>query len=173
MKITTLYRIFFCVVFVLAFTANTKSQTTVSYWKDSNEKFATSPSSSIIDKYRSVQLDLPLLKALLNGAIDETLPNAFSNGTVISLPMPDGSFSKFDVAVSTLMPKQLMDNFPMIRAFSAKGIDDPTAIAKLDYTQWGFHAMILSERIEEAICPSHTGRSILQDAVNPSRLANR
>ncbi len=159
MKITTLYRIFYCVVFVLAFTANTKSQTTVSYWKDSKEKFATSPSSSIVDKYRSVQLDLPLLKALLNGAIDETLPNAFSNGTVISLPMPDGSFSKFSVAVSTLMPKQLMDNFPMIRAFTAKGIDDPTAIAKLDYTQWGFHAMILSAEGMVFIDPAVLGNT--------------
>ena len=85
------------------------------------------------------------------------MQNAFSLGPVISIPMPDGSFSRFLVAMSSLMPEAMMTEFPMIRAFTAKGIDDPLVSAKLDYTQLGFHAMIIFPKGMFFIEPSIIG----------------
>ena len=100
--------------------------------------------SSLPVSYRAYHLDLQAMISVLNTAIDENLPGAFINGPVISLPMPNGTFSRFYVAYTSVMSRELADQFPTIRTFIAKGIDDPYTIARLDYTQWGFHSMVMS-----------------------------
>lgn len=110
-------------------------------------------------QYRSLELDLGVLNSQLSSAIDENDANAFVNGPVISLPLPDGTFSDFRVAVSSLLPKQLHNNFPMIQAYTAVGVDDPSSYAKLDVTQHGFHAMIISSRGWFFIDPAFIGNT--------------
>src|SRR5205085_6665167 len=60
---------------------------------------------------------------------------------------------------SELMPKALSDKFPMIHTYSAKGITDPTAYAKLDITELGFHAMIISSQGMYFIDPAFIGNT--------------
>ncbi len=63
---------------------------------------------------------------------------------ILALPMPDGSVARFHVWQSPIMEKELPAGYPELKAFTGQGIDDRTATIKLDWTEFGFHAMILS-----------------------------
>jgi len=65
-----------------------------------------------------------------------------ASGMLITLPMPDGSFRDFNVWQAPMMPDDLASKYPEIRTFSAEAVNDRTVTAKLDYTLYGFHAMI-------------------------------
>ena len=63
---------------------------------------------------------------------------------VISLPLPDGSLKGFKVFERTCMEKELSEKYPSIKTYQGVCVDDPFLIAKLDYTEFGFHAMVFS-----------------------------
>ena len=85
------------------------------------------------DKYRTLSLNLAQLKALLT-----------QDTAVITLPLPDGTFGRFQVSETAVMHPQLAAKFPEIKTYAGPGLDDPTATARLDVTPAGFHGMILS-----------------------------
>jgi hypothetical protein len=43
------------------------------------------------------------------------------------------------------MEPELATRFPGIKTYTGQGITDPTATIKVDFTELGFHAMILSD----------------------------
>jgi hypothetical protein len=61
---------------------------------------------------------------------------------LISLPLPDGTFRDFRVWEVPVMGEKLASKYPNIKTFTAVAIGDPTVSGKLDYTEFGFHAMI-------------------------------
>ncbi len=65
-----------------------------------------------------------------------------ANGAIISLPMPDGNFRKFKVWQTPMMPSELSAKYPEIRTFTGEAVGDVRITAKLDFTSFGFHAMI-------------------------------
>ncbi len=122
-----------------------------SYWEVSTHNQtllqASTPMKTLPTVYHPFQLsDKIAFEELLQKA-----PTRFSieaenlqNDVVISLPMPDGSTAQFKVLEFSVMAKRLAKKFPNIRSYTAFGIDDPSAIAKIDMTPKGFHAMIRS-----------------------------
>ncbi|MEE9408035.1 MAG: zinc-dependent metalloprotease family protein [Polaribacter sp.] len=64
--------------------------------------------------------------------------------TVIELPNSKGELSKFIVKETSNFDAKLTAKFPMIRSYSAQGIDDPTAVAKISIGEDGFHAVVFS-----------------------------
>jgi len=64
--------------------------------------------------------------------------------TVLLLPTPNGTFERFEVESSSVMPPQLANKYPEIRAFRGQGIDDPAATVRLDMSPQGFHGQVLS-----------------------------
>ncbi len=144
-------------------TFSTLSFGQVTYWqtisKEQIEETGT-PRKSFPLEYRTFRLDLAAIKSILNTAINEDLPSAYSTTSIISLPLPDGKYGRFRVAESNLMPDALKQLFPQIRTFTARGIDDPYAVAKLDYTAFGFHAMIMSPNGWVFIDPFYLGNSL-------------
>ncbi len=56
--------------------------------------------------------------------------------------MPDGTLKKFRVVESPVMAPELCAAYPMIKTFNVMGIDLPGTYGKLDFTMWGFHAML-------------------------------
>ena len=57
----------------------------------------------------------------------------------IVLPMPDGSFEKFDVVESTVMEAGLAAKFPNIKTYLGQGVDNPRASVRFSWTHKGFH----------------------------------
>ncbi len=100
------------------------------------------------DAYRLVSANMERLDTVLAQAPPESQPGvaaASSSGqTVLELPLPDGTMQHFAVVDSPIMAPELAAKYPRITTYEARGIDDPTAVARLDRTPAGFHAMILS-----------------------------
>ncbi|MDQ3051296.1 MAG: M12 family metallo-peptidase [Bacteroidota bacterium] len=94
-------------------------------------------------QYRSYYLDLNSLKAELKQVTDD-IATGKSKETILSLPMSDGTFQDFKITASTVMHPDLGARYPQIKTYNAEGVTDRSAIAKLDVTPFGFHAMILS-----------------------------
>lgn len=63
-------------------------------------------------------------------------------GAIMSLPMPDGSFRDFKVWETPMMNGRLANRYPDIKTFTAEAVNDRRVTAKLDFTLFGFHAMI-------------------------------
>lgn len=92
--------------------------------------------------YETFRLNKAALRALLAQA-----PEEFTNGkaVILSLPMPDGSFSRFSIEHSLIVEQGLLRKFPELgMTFRGQGIDDPTATVRFDLMPSGFHSMILS-----------------------------
>lgn len=64
------------------------------------------------------------------------------SGATIELPMPDGSFRVFRTRYTPILPPELAVKYPEIQTYTAVAIDNPAVTAKLDFTVFGFHAMV-------------------------------
>ncbi|MDX2114520.1 MAG: M12 family metallo-peptidase [Planctomycetota bacterium] len=94
--------------------------------------------------FQGAALDVGVLEAVLADAPLEFTPEAMADPGVIQLPMPDGTFQRFEFWLSPVMEPELAARFPEIRTYAGQGIDDPTATLRFDLTPQGFHAQILS-----------------------------
>jgi hypothetical protein len=82
-------------------------------------------------------LDEPTLRLQLANA--GVVPG---EGIILVLPMADGTLRNFKIWETSLMPADLAARYPEIRSFTGEATDDRTVTAKLDYTPYGFDAMI-------------------------------
>jgi hypothetical protein len=67
-----------------------------------------------------------------------------NNDRIIELPNAKGGFSMFLIKETSNFKGKLSEKFSMIKSYSAQGIDDPTAVAKISFGTDGFHAIIFS-----------------------------
>ncbi len=65
-----------------------------------------------------------------------------AKGQIIELPLADGSTRYFRVWRSSMIPPQLAAKYPDISVYTAEATDNRNITAKLDYTVYGFHAII-------------------------------
>ena len=94
--------------------------------------------------FETFRLNRPALEAILRRA-----PEEFTSGqaAILSLPMPDGTFSRFAIEHSLVVERGLLEKYPELGAtYRARGIDDPTAYARFDLLPVGFHLMVLTTR---------------------------
>ena len=92
--------------------------------------------------YEAFRLDSSVLREILKSA-----PEEYRNGreVILSLPMPDGTYSRFRIENSLVVERGLLKKFPELgETFRGQGIDDPTATVRFDFLPSGFHSMILS-----------------------------
>jgi hypothetical protein len=119
-------------------------------WKDIDEApLLASPKIQqerqiVPDVYRTIRLDQKALKRRLAKAPKEFTEAAKTNQTVISLPMPDGTFAQFRIQETQVMSPELAQQSPGMKTYSGHGIDDPTATVRSDWSPTGFHATVLS-----------------------------
>ena len=100
--------------------------------------------NSLPSEYRVVNLNFAELKNHLANAPMEFTEAAKNNPLLLALPMPDGTMQNFEVAKSPMMEQGLADKFPEIRTFTLQGVDDPTAVGRMDFNSTNFHAFLRS-----------------------------
>jgi hypothetical protein len=94
--------------------------------------------------YRTFTLNQTTLKNTLRNAPLEFTGAAKNSLTVLTLPMPDGTFARFSVQESPIMEPELALRHPDIKTYTGQGIDDTTATARFSFSPQGFSSMILS-----------------------------
>ena len=107
--------------------------------------------------YRTIKLDINGMKNFLSEAPLEFSDETRSKLAVLYLPMPDGSHQRFSIVESPIMAPELSAKYPEIKTYMGKGIDDPYASVRFDFTVHGFHAMILSPNGNVFIDPYSLG----------------
>ncbi|MBS0658714.1 MAG: hypothetical protein JSR82_10775 [Verrucomicrobia bacterium] len=132
-------------------------------WKDVNEaemlarltpeRAATAKRDIVPQVYRTVQLDLAGMNAVLRAAPREFTGPMQTLGVEIVLPQPYGGSSRFWVMESPIMESELAEKYPQFKTYVAQGIDDGTATARIDVTTKGFRAIVLSARGQYYIDP--------------------
>lgn len=96
------------------------------------------------EKYLTYRLNTSALQSVLNDAPLEFTQDAKNSATVITIPTPEGLFVRFRIMESPLLSPELAAQFPTWKTYQGYGIDDPTATARFDWTDSGFHGYILS-----------------------------
>ena len=89
-------------------------------------------------KFRAFDLQEPAIKAALAAAPHESAAGALS----LALPAPGGGFERFAVQRSPVMAPRLAAKHPEIRTYSAEGITDATATARISVTPLGLQASV-------------------------------
>ncbi len=107
-----------------------------SAWSDISQVPLAPRPASLPLSYRLLEARLDALDAVLN---QTPLENA-----ILELPSPNGALGRFRVEVSPVFAPALARRFPQLKTYRAYGLDDPTAVAALDRSPAGFHAMVLS-----------------------------
>lgn len=125
--------------------ASVGAQSADGLWQDVNETTLRLDGDRPIvpSAYRVVSLDWTKLNNLLTG-VPVGLDQMAASDVVLSLPLPDGGYGRFQISQTAVMHPELAAKFPEIKTYAGVGLDDTTAYARLDTTPHGFHAMILS-----------------------------
>ena len=107
--------------------------------------------------YRAFRLEANALRGVLNRAPLESAAADPAGAAILTLPMPDGTYSRFAIYDSPIMEPGLAAQFPDIKTYSGQGLDDPTATIRLDWTPQGFHAMVISSAATVYVDPYSRG----------------
>ncbi len=134
----------FTLALALMFTTNFMAQTNDKFWATTTEAAITPIGKRQIvpQAYLVFKLNGSLLKDLLFAAPSEKTVKINESTCIITLPLPNGTYQKFKVVEASIMEPALAAQFPNIKTFSVKGVDDPYANGKLDWNEFGFHGMI-------------------------------
>ena len=99
----------------------------------------------IPEKFRTVQLDATALQPILQQTQARFAERrGAGQSPILTIPLPDGGFTRFRLVESAVMAPGLQAKYPNIRTYTGFGLEDPTALLKCDWTPWGFHGMIVS-----------------------------
>ncbi len=111
-------------------------------WQNSDEKKIAVPGPQIItpQKYILSKLNTSEFKLM-----QLSIPTEESGRSIVmSLPSPDGAMIDFKVFECPMMEKPLADKYPDIKTYTAISVDNPHISGKLDFTNYGFHAIIFN-----------------------------
>lgn len=89
------------------------------------------------------RIDLAALRRTLRNAPMEFTPAASDRPLVMTLPNPDGGFSRFAVWESPLLQGATYRKYSNIRTYAGQGLDDPTQVLRFDVTPAGLRATVL------------------------------
>jgi hypothetical protein len=151
---------FFCAAALFA--AHAASAAAPAPWRDVDEATLRGGDGERVivpTRYRTLALDRDALMETLAQAPLEFTPDAAdtASSVVLALPMPDGSSVRFRVEESPIMQPGLAAQFPEIKTYRGRGLDDATASARFGWTAAGFHAIVLAERGTTYIDPYRRG----------------
>ncbi|MGB1042204.1 MAG: GEVED domain-containing protein [Tenacibaculum sp.] len=129
------------VLFLVVFSSLSYSQSNWSKAKESNnftQQKDVLYKKNFPKKYTLMNLQLNEYKNQL------AQKSAQRANNIIQLPDANGNLKTFKVKHTSYLAPNLAAKFPMITSYSAQGIDDPTATAKISFGTDGMHAVVFS-----------------------------
>jgi subtilisin-like proprotein convertase family protein len=119
------------------------SQTDKAWSAVTDKNFKTSANASRLSfptEFKMFKLDADEIRQAL-----ATAPNRFSQraaGAVISIPNVDGSLERFEMFEASNFAPELQAQFPQIRSYAGRGIDDNRAILRMSVDPSGIQTMV-------------------------------
>lgn len=128
---------------IMVFCVNTMMQSQ-SLWQtvDASAVLLKTTCALPATNFKVYRLQLDAIKKLLDNAPHESFDSKIKPGLLIEIPLSDGKLYTFEFYQYDCMQTELAKKFPGIKTFMARCIEDKTAWARFDYTQWGFHGMV-------------------------------
>jgi subtilisin-like proprotein convertase family protein len=140
----------YSIVIIILFVSSTSAQKQESLWskvsidKVKKEKVIfnkPTPNKSIL-----VSLDIESFKLRLLNIAKRGL-SSDNEGVRFDFPNQEGNFESYLVKEASVMTPELQAQYPEIRAYVGKGIDNPTAIIRFSLSpQKGLSSMVLSDK---------------------------
>lgn len=131
-----------CCIFLVFFSITTSSAQQLWKIEDKNVSFSEDKiykRESFPKKYATVSLDIDDFQKKYQSK---------SVSSIITLPNQNGDLKRFSIKETSNFEVGLQAKFPSIKSYTAQGIDDPTAVAKISVGTDGFHAVIFSGKEE-------------------------
>jgi len=92
-------------------------------------------------EFKLLRLDPQSIEQVLQQAPQRNV-SIRQTGVIISLPNVDGNLERFEMLEASNFTPELQAQFPNIRAYAGKGIDDPKATVRLSIDPRGIQAMV-------------------------------
>lgn len=103
--------------------------------------------------FRTLRLNRAAWQEALRKAPFEGSAVLRDSQSVISLPLPDGSFARFRIEESPALEPALAARFPAIKSYRGQSLDDPATIVRFDWSPRGLHALVLTEDQAVSVAP--------------------
>lgn len=100
----------------------------------------------------------------LNTLLDQAPKSEFGLGlqrTILTLPLPDGTFQRFWVEEYQMLAPDMAAQFPEYRTYMGHGVEDPAVTISFNRTPSGFYGMILTEQETFFIDPQAGGDYVI------------
>jgi subtilisin-like proprotein convertase family protein len=94
------------------------------------------------EQYLAYTLSFDALKAQLQNVPDEMDKKKGISGRIIGLPLPDGTFERFEMYDSPVLAPKLAAKYPSIKSYKGSSLNTPGMNVRLDTGPYGFHAAI-------------------------------
>ncbi|MGV8945360.1 MAG: reprolysin-like metallopeptidase, partial [Lutibacter sp.] len=137
---------FFLAFFLCLFIFSVSAQDKEDFWsKRPDFKKSTAKKlerKSIPSNFDTYQLNVNGLKNKLSNAPKQK-GNIEKSSTIISFPNENGKLEKYQVFEASIMEESLQKQYPNIRSYIGKGIDNPGATIRFSITPLGLHGMIM------------------------------
>ncbi len=141
------FSILYFSVFILLTSIAFAQSNFANLWNDISENGLNASGTRYIipESYRTLELDFQELSTALNQVPDESNTRVKDSGFLLSLPLPDNSFTTFKVVESPVMAEELAAKYPEIKTYLGQGTENnSSARVRFDVTPQGFHAIIFS-----------------------------
>lgn len=151
------------VLFLFAISNSYATSPTESVWKDYplNEIRSFRPDITLQGQLKKRRLTLD--EARLNNELRNSnlsARSASNEKNQIELPLPDGSFIAVEYTDSPILSDELSEQYPEIKTWSVRGVDDPSITGRIGFTSEGFHGMLtLGNGDTVYIDPEYNGSS--------------
>ncbi len=125
------------IIFILGLLTSQMVMHGQSMWQFQNNAIETFGKRVLVpQEFKLVFLQHDAFKAL-------NIPNIETGKKIkFSLPNPNGEMVEFYIAEAPAMENGLAIKFPTIKTYTAIQVNNPSIVGKLDFTDFGFHAMI-------------------------------
>ena len=130
----------FCIALVCFAVANSQTR---NHWKENKtpEKSKAHKSvsrNSYPKAFKAFDLDIPAFQQEMMSVVGK---GKTSNKIKVSFPNADGGVEEFELVEASNFEPALQEMFPEIRAYSGKGITDPSATIKVSLSPDGIQTM--------------------------------